>query len=99
MWGNCFQALTPHALFYGNQHPLISIIILHLSDTATLIVGDHLSSYRHAWLITILLLLVLSQHANNSGTWISEIRILKILFLIVLVVANWVQALLDAKLV
>jgi len=42
------------------------------------------------------ILLVLSQHANNSGTWISEIRILKILFLIVLVATNWVQALLDA---
>ncbi len=44
-------------------------------------------------------LLVLSQHANHSGTWISEIRLLKVLLLIVLIVPNWVQARLDAKLV
>ncbi len=38
-------------------------------------------------------------HANNSKTWISEIRDLKVLILIVLIVSNWVQALLDARLV
>ena len=38
--------------------------------------------------------LVLSQHANHS-----EIRVLKVLILLVLIVTHWEQALLDVKLV
>ena len=41
--------------------------------------------------------LPLSQHANHSVNLISEIRILKVLLLIVSIVNNWGRARLDIK--